>query len=157
MRRFTPMLVSLFLLSACSTGSQHSVGTEQTILSLNSETPLQTSHMLDGKSFDGSIRARGIIGLFSVKGKLSFDDGMLVWTVKESKDIGPYQASEVEDGINFTAQLSIENNETVEWSGLFDGQSVQNVQAVWTRQKGDFVHDLLLPKQVTLDFTPVKK
>jgi hypothetical protein len=48
----------------------------------------------------------------------------------------------------------LKNGEHVEWIGVFDGEFVTDAQAVWTRKEGDFVHDLLLPKEVTLAFTP---
>lgn len=158
MRKLTSILISMAMLAACSTGSQQSGqqfgNTESAMVSSNSSKPLQVSHTLDGLAFDGKVRARGIIGLFSVKGILSFADGQLIWAVKDSQDIGPYQTTEVEGGINFKAHLSIENNEQVVWSGFYDGKTLHNAHAVWTRVKGDFVHDLLLPEQVTLDFTP---
>jgi hypothetical protein len=158
MRKLIPLLFSLSLLTACSTSNQQSGqqfgNSESTALATSSKSNLpQVSHALDGLSFDGSVRARGIIGLFSVNGNLSFADGQLIWTVKDSKDTGPYHTTEVEGGLNFNAKLSIENNEQVEWSGFYDGKTLHNVYAVWTRNKGDFVHDLFLPKQVTLDFT----
>jgi hypothetical protein len=153
MRKLIPMLFSLVMLSACSASSQHSGINEPVMVMPEPGKPKQVSHALDGLTFDGSVRARGIIGLFSVKGNLSFANGQLIWAVKDSKDIGPYQITEVEGGISFKANLTIENNEQVEWSGFYDGNTLYDVQAIWTRNKGDFVHDLFLPKQVTLDFT----
>ncbi|MBT8142620.1 MAG: hypothetical protein HKN88_05480 [Gammaproteobacteria bacterium] len=148
------MLVSLAMLSACSTGNQHSGNSEPLLVSSDPDKPMQVSHTLDGQSYDGSIRAKGIMGLISVKGTLSFDDGMLVWEAKGSKDTAPYETLAVEGGMAFAATAVIENNETVAWSGIVDGDQLKNARAIWTRQKGDLVHDLLLPDQVTMLFTP---
>lgn len=102
----------------------------------------------------GRIRARGIVGIVSVRGVLSFRDGMLIWTVGESEDSGPYVLSGADCRFRFTAEHITKDNEHVRWSGISDGRSVTDVTAVWTRVEGDFVHDLLLPERVTLDFTP---
>ncbi len=108
---------------------------------------------LEGRSFEGTVRAKGILGLMSVKGTLSFLNGNLVWEARGEKDVGRYQVEVKDNELYFTAFLTIENDETVEWSGIFDGHSLHRVEAVWTRVEGDFVHDMLLPEQVILVFT----
>ena len=109
---------------------------------------------LDGLVVHGRVRARGLIGLVSVPGELSFQGGMLVWATGDSEDVGPYAVSATDCLLAFTAEHVIENGEHVRWSGVSDGRTVSDVTAIWTRVEGDFVHDLLLPEQVTLDFTP---
>ncbi len=111
---------------------------------------------LDGKSFDGSIRAKGVIGIVSVKGTLAFENGQLIWMVNGSKDIAPYQVDHVEGELVFSAQAPAENGEFVNWSGTFDGETIHNVTAKWTRVEGDIIHDLFLPDVVTMVFTPKK-
>jgi len=111
---------------------------------------------LEGKSFDGSIRANGFLGLISVSGNLSFEDGLLIWRAKNSEDKGVYRVYDNQWTIRFSASLIIDRNERVEWSGTYDGNSVYDVEAVWNREKGDFLHDLLLPEVVTLEFTARK-
>lgn len=109
---------------------------------------------LDGLSIEGRVRARGLIGVFSVPGTLSFQDGDLIWSVRGEDDRGAYRAWPVEDGIRFEARHVIENDETALWTGLYDGERVRDVSIVWTRVEGDFLHDLLLPGEVTLEFRP---
>ena len=109
---------------------------------------------LDGLTVPGSIRARGVFGMFSVRGTLSFRDGELIWTARGDEDTGPYLLTETDGQFAFSAEHSIENDERVRWSGSSNGQTVSNVTAVWTRAEGDWVHDLFLPEQVTLEFTP---
>jgi|TARA_B100000315_G_scaffold259506_1_gene315846 formylglycine-generating enzyme required for sulfatase activity len=56
----------------------------------------------------------------------------------------------------FTAHGPIEyDGGTVEWKGIFNGESLDNVQADWIRgDGGHFLNDLLLPDVVTWVFTP---
>ncbi len=110
---------------------------------------------LEGKSFQGRIRATGIIGLFSVKGTLSFKDGLLVWSVKGSGDSAPYETEEADGVLRFTSHVPEEGGSYIDWSGTYDGESVSNVKAIWTRaEEEDFIHDLFLPDVVTMLFTP---
>lgn len=111
--------------------------------------------MLDGRSFPGRIRAEGSVGLVSVQGTLSFKEGRLIWAAKDSKDSAPYQKKITDGQVRFTARVEQPSGATVDWSGAFDGDSVSNVKAVWTRAKDDdFFHDLFLPAVVTLIFKP---
>lgn len=109
---------------------------------------------LDNKSFPGCVRASGIVGLFCVDGVLSFKGGQLYWSVEDSVDKADYLLKPGEGFINFSASYTIENNETVDWSGKYNGTRVYDVQAVWTRQPGDWIHDLFLPDVVTMKFKP---
>ncbi len=109
---------------------------------------------LEGKSFPGSIRAKGLIGLVSVKGTLSFNEGSLVWTVDSTNDTAPYKLEEFDGSVKFTSRMPTQDGEYVDWSGVYDGKTLSDVTALWTRGKGDFIHDLLLPDVVTLVFTP---
>lgn len=109
---------------------------------------------MGGKTFHGKIKADGIYGLIGVKGTLSFEDGFLIWSAKGSHDKIEYSWESVDGGIKFYAKAPIGNGETIEWSGVYDGKTIINVKAAWTRQKGDFIHDLLLPDVLTLTFTP---
>ncbi len=110
---------------------------------------------LDGLAFEGRVRARGLIGLFSVRGRLAFDAGALSWTVGASTDTGPYSVREIDGVLEFTAEHVLENDERALWTGRYDGSTVREVTIVWTREDGDFIHDLFLPSRVTLDFRPL--
>lgn len=108
---------------------------------------------LDGKSFEGRIRATGPIGLFRVKGRLSFAHGMLTWSAKGADASAPYSAREGEGVVTFAARVPADAGTHVDWSGAYDGKSLSNVKAVWTRTgEKDFIHDLFLPDVVTLVF-----
>ncbi|MHA6288119.1 hypothetical protein [Maricaulis sp. CAU 1757] len=109
---------------------------------------------LDGLVVPGRIRAQGVAGLLSVAGTLSFREGHLVWTARGETESGPYLLSESGGTVAFASDYRIANNERVQWAGTSDGRSVADVRVVWTRTPGDWVHDLLLPEQVTLTFTP---
>lgn len=114
---------------------------------------------LDGKSFHGSIRAKGVLGLFSRDGTLAFEDGLVAWTVDADDDPdeyppAAYSVSELNGSIVFEARMTAEDGGTVDWSGVYADQQLSDVQAVWIRAGGDFIHDLLLPDVVTMVFTP---
>jgi hypothetical protein len=110
---------------------------------------------LEGRSFPGLIRAKGPLGLFSVKGRLAFEDGNLVWTARGTREAAPYQVQAVDGGLKFMARLPAEQGTHVDWSGRFDGEALSEVEAVWDRSaEDDFFHDLLLPDVVTLVFKP---
>lgn len=110
---------------------------------------------LEGESFDGRIRARGILGLFRVRGTLSFDDGLLVWSARGSNESAPYEVERHGGLLRFSATVDVEGGSHVDWSGTYDGKTLLEVRAVWTRvDEDDFVHDLFLPDVVTLIFTP---
>ncbi|ABI65772.1 hypothetical protein Mmar10_1480 [Maricaulis maris MCS10] len=102
----------------------------------------------------GTVRARGIFGFASVRGVLSLGDGMLSWVVNDSRECGAYVLTSEEGQVRFSARYLIDNQEQVDWTGVIDGESVSDVRIVWTRVEGDFIHDLFLPEQVTLEFTP---
>ena len=115
---------------------------------------------LDGQSFEGKIHARGIyslFGLIKVRGTLSFENDSLLWSVDGSDDRIPFQSSIENDMLSFSAEAFIENDEKIEWLGTFDGERVRNVEVTWIRQEGDFVHDLLLPETVILQFEQNRK
>ncbi len=114
----------------------------------------ETFEQRENQRFSGSIRAKGLFGLVAVKGMLSFDSGNLCWTVEQSTDCAPYRTEDENGAHKFYASYLIENDERVEWSGAFNGNSLSHVTALWTRTPGDFIHDLLLPKKVTMKFTP---
>ncbi|MEE2565231.1 hypothetical protein [Hyphobacterium marinum] len=109
---------------------------------------------LDGLSVDGRIRARGIIGLFSVPGTLSFEDGDLFWATRGEVDSGPYSTRPGTGVIEFHAEHMTPEGDIVVWSGRYADGRFHDVTAVWTRVAGDAVHDLFLPDDVVLNFTP---
>lgn len=112
---------------------------------------------LEGKSFDGRTRARGIVGLFAVKGTLSFQDGEMTWTAQGDSNSAPYQIRETEGGILFNSKVAAEQDTIVHWSGFYDGATLSDVEAVWHRKnEEDFVHDLFLGEKLTLRFKPDK-
>ncbi len=110
---------------------------------------------LEGQSFDGKIRAKGILGLFAVQGTLSFNDGNLIWSARDDDDELPYKEEMVNGVLKFMAETEIENEDNVKWTGFYRNGQIYDVTAEWTRIPGDFVHDLLLPDVVILKFTPI--
>ena len=114
----------------------------------------EPSLSLEGLSYSGSIKAKGIIGLVSVKGTLSFKDGYLKWQAKGNEDSGLYTLQPDEHGVTFKSLVVLDNHEKVIWTGHFDGEHLTQVSAVWHRSPGDAIHDLLLPDKVTLLFRP---
>ncbi|MDP2559774.1 hypothetical protein [Psychrobium sp. 1_MG-2023] len=115
---------------------------------------MEQANTLEGKSFPGSIKAQGLIGFSGVKGTLSFNNGLLTWTALHGRDSGVYQIKKHQQAHQFKASVIIENDEHIQWTGRYDGQSLYDVKAVWSRNTGDFIHDRLLPDVVTLIFTP---
>ena len=80
---------------------------------------------------------------------------MLIWSAKGSEDSAPYEVEEKDGFLRFSSQVPADGGTHVDWSGTYDGESVRNVQAVWTRtEEDDFVHDIFLPDVVTLVFKP---
>lgn len=112
------------------------------------------AYYLEGKSFTGKIRAQGFIGFIKVTGQLSFKNKRLIWQVKNEIDTGPYKIETTNNGLIFSARVQMANGEHVDWQGHYDGKSLAQVKAIWTRIEGDFIHDLFLPKIVTMVFTP---
>lgn len=128
------------------------------------QAPAQDEHAvasavltLEGKSFQGRVRADGIFGLFSVKGTLSFKDGLLIWSAKGSDESAPYETESLDGLLKFTSRVPGESGTYVDWSGTYDGHSVNDVRAIWTRAgEDDFIHDLFLPDVVSLVFKQKK-
>jgi len=110
---------------------------------------------LDGQAFEGTIRAKGPFGLFAVKGVLSFESGAMAWRVGAGEqDLYPacYTTTPLGAGVAFTSNMRGRQGDKVAWSGRYEDGKLEGVEAVWQRQPGDFVHDLLLPDLVTLRF-----
>lgn len=135
-----------------------------TLSSFAQELPSEDEHVessgipkLDGKSFQGRIRGEGMLGLFSVRGTLSFKDGLLIWEAKDSEVSAPYEEEDMDGILKFTSRVPGEGGTYVDWSGTYDGESVSGVKAIWTRiEEEDFIHDLFLPDVVTLVFITEK-
>lgn len=72
---------------------------------------------LEGKSFHGRIRAKGIIGLFGVKGTLTFKDGLMVWSAKGSEDSAYYEIEEMDGIQKFTSHVLAKGGTYVDWGG----------------------------------------
>ena len=98
------------------------------------------------------------MGLFSVKGTLSFKDGLMIWSARGSHDTAPYEIETTDGVLRFTSHVPLGGGNYVDWSGTFDGESVSNVKAVWSRaEEEDFIHDLFLGDVVTLIFKQQNK
>lgn len=112
----------------------------------------------EGQSFTGTVRATGWRGLIGREGTLAFEGGRLSWRVGDEPQEfapAPYALSPGREGSAiFRARMPGARGDHVEWHGRFDGSTLHDVTATWTRVPGDFVHDLLLPPVVTLRFTP---
>ena len=113
---------------------------------------------LEGKAFQGVIRGKGFLGLFGVKGTLSFKNNNLVWQVGMEDDEylpAPYQFKMEKGKLVFKATMQGKyNNDVVNWQGYFDGNQLSQVTAEWIREKGDVIHDSLLPDKVVMVFKP---
>ncbi|MGX5175297.1 hypothetical protein ACUR5C_14860 [Aliikangiella sp. IMCC44653] len=147
------LLMMLILSSWCASSSEH-----------NKPVSVSSKLSLDSKIFDGKIRAKGVYGLFRVKGTILFSDGLLTWRVASEKnteqamDYAPanYTVKLIDELLYFTSIMPGQSGDKLIWSGIYDGQKLNKVEAIWVRQKGDWVHDLLLPEEVILRFTPDK-
>ena len=110
---------------------------------------------LDGKSFSGELRvARGLFRWIRVEDSFSFENGMIVW---ESGLGGgykqvPFETSYIDEKLMFKARFFREEGDFVDWTGVYDGESISEVKGIWTRVEDDFVHNLLLPAKVNFLF-----
>lgn len=116
--------------------------------------PGHSADPLDTLEFEGTILARGLIGLIRVSGTLGFANGDLVWTAQGESERGPYVVRARDGRVAFAADYTLPSGEPVRWTGFFDGARLMDVEVVWSRRRGDLVHDFFLPGEVTLDFTP---
>ena len=110
---------------------------------------------LDGKSFEGKLKVeKGFFRWITVKETITFKDGNFFWASGERGGYQPtpYKAKEIVGSVVFTVRSSREEGDYIDWIGTYDGESLKNVTAVWTRIEKDFVHDLLLPQKVTFTF-----
>lgn len=121
---------------------------------LANSSQVEESLSLEGRVFKGKIRAQGFLGLFKVAGTLSFQDNFLTWRVDDEIDTGLYKITPKNGLIHFSAHVKMANGESVDWQGYFNGTSLMQVRAIWTRIEGDFIHDLILPPVVTMIFLP---
>ncbi|MBT3839580.1 MAG: formylglycine-generating enzyme family protein [Candidatus Marinimicrobia bacterium] len=114
------------------------------------------SMTLDGKSFKGQIKANGFLGFFKSREKLIFNDGSLITTSSKPHIRLPYQTFQENGKTKFTARGPTDyDGGTIEWTGTYNGESLENVKGDWIRgEKGHFLHDLLLTDVVTWFFTP---
>ena len=109
---------------------------------------------LDGKTFHGQVRAKGILSIFKGRNILKFNNGFLTWSDGSSIETGEYQIIKKDNMIQFTAQTPLKyDGGIVLWEGFYNGKILIDVQANWVRgEKGHFLHDLLLPDIVTWKF-----
>jgi len=154
MKALKHLLCTMVLITGCAHAAPPSSGLVAPSDRSQTDSRETSGTLLDGISINGQVRAQGLIGLFSVPGILMFSDGQLIWIVEGDADAGAYVSWRNEGEIVFRAEHKIDNGESVVWTGRYDGEEFQGVTAVWSRIEGDFVHDLLLPDRVALDFTP---
>lgn len=123
--------------------------------SLNaSPVPNAQRYALDGHTFSGNIKAKGLLGLVSVNGDLSFKNGLLYWSTHNEVDSAPYSVTYKNGYVIFKSKLLLTNGTQVDWVGQFDGENIREVLATWHREnENDFIHDLFLPDVVTLTFS----
>ncbi len=117
---------------------------------------------LDGKSFVGKLKAKNTWLRIGVKGSIHFEAGQFYWTTgKKDQDIqtAPYQLHQSGSHVIFTARVpeSLDSQDFVDWQGQYDGHTLSNVQAIWTRVEKDFIHDLMLPELVTFQFNSTQQ
>ena len=115
---------------------------------------------LDGRSFDGLLKAKGLLELMRGRTSLDFEQGTLAWSAGEDFAPAPYETRRQDGLLVFTARASGRPDgqypdDHVDWSGVYDGESVRDVEAVWTRGKGrSRLLDVLLPGVVCFVFLP---
>ena len=114
--------------------------------------------MLNGKSFAVQIQAKeGFPGLFmAAKGRIFFEDGLIVSTASGFPYKAPYHAIEEGEKILFKASGPIDyDGGTLEWRGIVNGDYLEHAEVDWVRNVNtSFFHDLLLPDVVTLVILP---
>ncbi len=110
---------------------------------------------LDGRSFEGRLRLTGIYRWISGKDTLIFKKGTFSWAggIADGYDPAHYRTTKENGNVIFTVRSKRDGGDYVDWSGVYDGHSLSNVRAVWTRKEKDFGHDLFLPPKVTFTFT----
>ncbi len=116
---------------------------------------------LDGKSFIGELKATNTWLRIGVKGSIHFEAGHFYWATEKNDDdiqTASYRLEPLGDHVIFTARVAEAENsqDFIDWQGQFDGQTVSEVKATWTRIEKDFIHDLMLPDQVIFQFKPKK-
>ena len=110
---------------------------------------------LEGKSFSGELKvAKGLFRWIQVEDSFFFENGMIVW---ESGLGGgykpvPFETSSIDENLMFKARFFREEGDFVDWTGVYDGESISEVKGVWTIVEDDFVHNLLLPEKVNFLF-----
>ena len=145
MTRFRTTIAIIALLVPLSSYSAHADGNSP-------------ANALDGKSFVGKIRGTGLFSLIAIKSTLEFKQGTFTWTRGEDFKPAPYKTAAEDGKIIFTAHAvgkeGVYADDYVDWRGIYDGESLRDVRAVWTRKEGsgDWLHDLLLPEVVTFVF-----
>ncbi len=117
----------------------------------------EISRPLDGQAFEGRYKvASGFYRFISVKLTIIFSDEHFHWLTGPEEGYHPvsYTTTRGNGTLQFTARLARKEGDSVEWSGNWEGKTLTNVSAVWTRLEKDFVHDLFLSSAVKFVFIP---
>jgi len=83
------LIVALGLASCASSQTTAPTPDAQALQAKGQAHPGARGDALDSLVVPGRIRARGAIGVFSVPGTVSFQEGMLVWTAQGADDVRP--------------------------------------------------------------------
>ncbi|KAA3604618.1 MAG: hypothetical protein DWQ06_04020 [Calditrichaeota bacterium] len=97
---------------------------------------------LDGKSFKGKIYwDKPIIRWLRFSDTIEFKDGMISSTLslKGGYKITPYNTKKINGKIIFSARAMRDENDFFDWSGVFDGESLEDVKMEWTKD-GEIRH-----------------
>ncbi|MBC8259380.1 MAG: hypothetical protein H8E38_10210 [SAR324 cluster bacterium] len=101
-----------------------------------SGTELPPKIMLDGMSFQGELKVvNGFFTWISVDDTIVFEEGNFFWSsgVDGGYKPVPYKIELKNAKIIFTVHSGREEGDYVDWTGFYDGGSLDNVTAVWTR------------------------
>lgn len=72
---------------------------------------------------------------------------------KGSQDSALYKIKFVEKRLSFTVRVLVEFDGFVYWGGIYNGESLNKVTAIWNgTEEDDFIHELFLPDIVTFVF-----
>ena len=98
------------------------------------------------------LRLTGLYRWLDGQVTLVFKERTFAWTAvagPHGYQPTPYETTEEDGRVIFTVRAVREAGDSVDWRGVYDGVSLSNVTAVWTRTEKDFWHDLFLPATVT--------
>ncbi|NNF66820.1 MAG: hypothetical protein HKM98_04865 [Gammaproteobacteria bacterium] len=99
-----------------------------------------------------------MLAVFGSKVVLEFSHGIFTWVNGEDFEPAKYEATISDNKVYFSVhavgrQGGDFSADYVDWSGSFDGKTLNDVTAVWTRNgRGNWLYNFLLPDVVRFKF-----